>query len=29
MSVETRMMVPKWLKGGDKGIKIQNIKDLV
>ena len=27
--VQTRMMVSKWLKGGGKGLKIQNIKNLV
>ena len=27
--VQTRMMVSKRLKGGDKGLKIQNIKILV
>ena len=26
---EQRMMVPKWLKGGAEGLKIQNIKNLV
>ena len=27
--VQTEMMVSKWLKDGAKGLKIQNIKNLV